>query len=334
MPGPSSSQLGIAIGSLRAGRTGGIAAWLGFTLPSAIAMTVIGLGFTRTDVAGAGWVHGLELVSVAVVLTAVVSMQRSLAPDPQRLVLAGAAMVVALAVTGVAGQSLSILAGALVGLLLFRHEVDSLDLRLPATVGRRFAIGCLTMLGALLVALPVLREWTGSQAVALTAAMVRAGSLVFGGGHVVLPLLDQSVVDPGWVSEPTFLAGYGAVQAMPGPLFTFSAYLGAVSGPEPNGITGAAIALLAIFLPSFLLVWGVLPLWAAVRRHELVQAAIRGIGAVVVGLLAAALVDPVIRTAIDSGWDIVLAAALVLALRVAPVWAVVIVAALVGELVL
>ncbi len=330
LPGPSSSQLGIAIGTLRAGKLGGAAAWAGFTLPSAVVMAAFGLGVATADVADAGWLHGLELAAAAVVLTAVVAMQRALAPDVPRLAIAVAAAAGALAVRGPAAQATLIAVAGAIGALAFRSRSAAPPLHLRFPIGRRLAIASLATFAALLVALPVLRDTVGGNAVALGSAMYRAGALVFGGGHVVLPLLHEGVVEAGMVSEDEFLAGYGAAQAVPGPLFTFSAYVGAVTDLEPNGAAGAALALGAIFLPSFLLLAGVLPLWSVVRRHPGVQAAVVGIGAAVVGLLAAALWDPVLRTSVDSVGDAGLLAALVLALRLVPPWAVVVGAAAVG----
>jgi chromate transporter len=330
LPGPSSSQLGIAIGALRAGSAGGAAAWLGFTLPSAVAMTALGLGVGRADVSGAGWLHGLALAAAAVVLAAVIALARALTPDLPRLAVAAAAATLALLVAGPLGQTLTILGAGALGAVAFRRLVRpvAFDLRLP--FGPRTAVACLVALALLLVGLPVVRDATDSQAAALAAAMTRAGTLVFGGGHVVLPLLDEGVVEPGWVEEDEFLAGYGAAQAVPGPLFTFSAYLGAVESPEPNGVPGAALALVAIFAPSFLLLGGVLPLWSRVRRRMALQAALLGVGAAVVGLLAAALWDPVLTESIDGIGDAAVAGALFVLLRVLPPWAVVAVAALVG----
>jgi chromate transporter len=330
LPGPTSSQLGIAIGMHRAGKLGGVAAWLGFTLPSALVMTAFGIGLARRDVADAGWLHGLELAAAAVVLAAVLAMRRSLAPDLPRLALAGAGAAVALLVPGFAGQALVIAGAGLVGALVFRGDAEPTELHLRFPIGRGLAIACAVLLGGLLVGLPLLRDAVATNAVALADAMVRAGSLVFGGGHVVLPLLYDSVVGSGWTSEETFLAGYGAAQALPGPLFTFSAFVGAAAEPEPNGGAGAALALVAIFLPSFLLLGAVLPLWSAVRRHPVVQAAVTGIAAGVVGLLAAALWDPVLQTSVDGWIDVALVAGLFLALRVLPPWAVVGIAAAVG----
>jgi chromate transporter len=334
LPGPSSSQLGIAIGARRAGRLGGIAAWLGFTLPSALAMTALALVVGESDVGDAGWIEGLELVAVPVVALAVLAMRRTLAPDTPRLALAAAGAALALGGGGFAGQAVALAVGAIVGVLAF---TPSLPEHAPMPrLGRRsiLALGCLAALVALLVGLPVLRDATGSQAVALVDAMFRSGSLVFGGGHVVLPLLDQAVVEPGWVGEKQFLAGYGLVQAMPGPLFTFSAYLGAIQEPEPNGLAGASLALGAIYLPSFLLLGGILPLWSVVRRSSVVQAALVGVGAAVVGLLAAALWDPVLSTSIDGVGDLAFALALLILLRFVPIWVVVPLAAAAGSLLL
>ena len=257
-------------------------------------------------------------------------MQRSLAPDLVRLALAAAAAGVAIAWGGFAGQAAAIALGAFVGIALFRNQ--ALPQRLTASFagGRLMATGCIAAFGALLLGLPALADATG--AVALVDAMFRSGSLVFGGGHVVLPLLDEAVVSPGWVGEQEFLAGYGLAQAMPGPLFTFSAYLGAIQEPSPNGVAGAALAVGAIFLPSFLLLGGVLPLWSSIRRHATVQAALAGVGAAVVGLLAAALWDPVLRTSIDDWADVVFAVVLLALLRLLPVWAVVPIAAAAGAL--
>lgn len=334
LPGPSSSQLGMAIGTLRAGKLGGLLAWLGFTLPSALALTMLALVVGSTDVAGAGWLRGLELAAAAVVLTAVIAMARTLARGPVRFVLAAAAAAVALLVPGAVGQTLTILAAGLVGAALFRGGARPLALHLRFPIGRRLAAVSLALFGALFVGLPVLRAATGAHGVDLFAAFYRAGALVFGGGHVVLPLLDEATVASGWVGQEQFLAGYGAAQAVPGPLFTFSAYLGAIGEPSPNGVAGAAIALVAIFLPSFLLLGGVLPLWSAIRERAVVQAAVAGVGAGVVGLLAAALWDPVLRASVDGAWDALLVAALFGLLRVAPAWAVVAVAAAAGGLVL
>ena len=333
LPGPMSSQLGIAIGAHRGGIPGAAAAWLGFTLPSAVIMTALALVVGATDVADAGWVHGLELVAVPVVLLAVLAMRRALAPDPARLAVAFAGVALAVAVGGFQGQAAALALGAIVGLAAFGHlaRVPELTLRL----GRRGVLGvaCLATLAGLLIGLPALRDLTGSYAVALVEAMVRSGSFVFGGGHVVLPLLDEALVRPDWVSEQEFLAGYGLAQAMPGPLFSFSAYLGAIAEPSPNGVAGAAIALVAIYVPSFLLLSGVLPFWSSVRRHARVQAALVGVSAAVVGVLAAAFWDPILTTSIDGLGDVAFALVLLVLLRFVPVWAVVPLAAAGGAVV-
>lgn len=332
LPGPSSSQLGMAIGARRAGVLGALAAWVGFTLPSATVMTVIALAVGTADVRDAGWVHGLGLVAVPVVGLAVLAMRRSLAPDAFRLGLAVAAAAIALAWHGFGGQAAAILLGGVAGAFWLRGQaVVAPALTRAFRAPKLVAAGCLGAFAALLLGLGPLADATGSQALALVHAMFRSGALVFGGGHVVLPLLHDAVVSPGWVGEQEFLAGYGLVQAMPGPLFTFSAYLGAIQRPAPSGVAGAAIALLAIFLPSFLLLGGVLPLWSSIRAHASVRAVLAGIAAAVVGLLAAALWNPVLTTSIDGAGDVAFALALGLLLRVLPVWAVVLVAAAAGE---
>jgi chromate transporter len=275
-------------------------------------------------------VHGLELAAAAVVATAVIAMARTLARGPARAVLAIAAAVVALALPGTASQVATILVAGAIGAVAFRGAARSLPLTLRFPVGRRLALVSGAAFVALLVGLPLLARAVSSHAVDLAHAFYRSGALVFGGGHVVLPLLNDAVVTPGWVSQQAFLAGYGAAQAVPGPLFTFSAYLGAIEEPSPNGVAGAAIALVAIFLPSFLLLGAVLPVWSAAREHAAVQAAVAGIGAAVVGLLAAALWDPVLQTSVDNIWDALLALVLFGLLRVLPPWAVIPLAAVAG----
>jgi chromate transporter len=333
LPGPASSQLGIAIGALRAGRLGALAAWVGFTLPSAVALVVFAYLVEDAAAPDAGWLRGLAVVAVAVVAQAVLQMARRLAPDPPRIALALAAAAVALAVGGVLGQVLPIVAAGALGALVF-HGAPPRALRHAVPFGRRLATAALALFLGLLVALPLLRGALDIHAVALVDAFYRAGSLIFGGGHVMLPLLDAEVVGPGWVSEEQFVAGYGATQAVPGPLTTFAAYLGTVSGPEPNGVPGAALALGAIFLPSFLLIAGTLPLWALLRSHPRLAGSLRAVNAAVVGLVLAALYDPVWTSAVEEWRDVVLAVAL-LALLVGarlPAWAVVGVAAAAGAL--
>ena len=332
LPGPSSSQVGIAIGVHRAGRLGGLAAWLGFTLPSAVILTALAIWARGVDLEEAGWVHGLELAAAAVVATAVIAMARTLARGPARMLVAVAAAAVALLVPGSPGQVATILAAGGIGVIVFRDSVGALPLTLRFPIGRRTAIASAVCFVGLLVGLPLAADLGSSHTLALTESFYRAGALVFGGGHVVLPLLNDAVVQTGWVSQQAFLAGYGVAQAVPGPLFTFSAYLGAIEEPSPNGVAGAAIALVAIFLPSFLLLGAVLPLWSTVRERAAVQAAVAGIGAAVVGLLAAALWNPILRTSVEGVFDVMFAAALFGLLRFLPPWAVVAIGAAAGAL--
>jgi chromate transporter len=332
LPGPASSQVGIALGILRAGLLGGLAAWLGFTLPSAIALVIFAYGVQGYAVADTGWLHGLKVVAVAVVAQAVWGMARSLCPDRERATMAIVAAVAAVAWPIPAIQVLIIAAAGVVGWRLLPPPAASLGRDIVVPVGRRLAAVSLGVLVALLIGLPLLRLLVSSQALAIFDSLFRVGSLVFGGGHVVLPLLYTEVVPPGWVSAEQFLAGYGAAQAVPGPLFTFSAYLGAVMVGEPTGVAGAALALVAIFLPSFLLIIGVLPFWGRLRSRTDVQAALRGINAAVVGLLLAALYQPVWTSAIGSAADFGLAliAFTLLVWWQAPPWTVVLFAAAAG----
>ena len=277
--------------------------------------------------------HGLELAAAAVVLTAVIAMARTLARGPVKALLAAAAAAVALLFPGTVGQLATILVAGIVGSVIFRGRLQALPLTLRFPVSRRTAIVCANCF-LLLFFVPLwLANIFSSHGLRLVDAFYSAGALVFGGGHVVLPLLNEAVVVPGWVSQQAFLAGYGAAQAVPGPLFTFSAYLGAIEDPSPNGVAGAAIALVAIFLPSFLLLGAALPLWSAARERTEIQAAVAGIGAAVVGLLAAALWDPVLSTSVHDGRDAVAVVLLFLLLRFLPPWAVVGIAALVGAMV-
>lgn len=330
LPGPASSQVGLAIGLSRAGYLGALAAWTGFTLPSAIALVLFAYGVAALgDVSGAGWLHGLKVVAVAVVAQAVLGMMRSLTPDRERASLAVATAALVLAVPGAWGQIGAIILGAIAGITILRAEAPSDHASLPLRIGRRTGIAMLASFFVLLFALPLLASATSWHSVTLFDAFYRAGSLVFGGGHVVLPLLQASVVPPGWVTNDAFLAGYGAAQAVPGPLFTFAAYLGAVMGPAPNGWIGAAICLIAVFLPSFLLVVGALPFWEELRHRPMAQAALRGVNAAVVGLLLAALYNPVWTAGILNAGDFALAAAafLLLVMWQVPPWLVVILSA-------
>jgi len=337
LPGPASSQVGMSIGILRAGLPGALAAWLGFTMPSAAAMILFGYGVTRFgDLSGAAWLHGLKIVAVAVVAQAVWGMARSLCPDKERASVAVGAAILALAVPSAAGQIGAIAAGGLIGWgLLANRDAVQPGAPLAVHLPRAWSVAAAILFFGLLIGLPLLAAAVAAQPIKLFDSFYRSGALVFGGGHVVLPLLQAAVVPPGWVSNDTFLAGYGAAQAVPGPLFTFSAYLGTVMGPKPNGWLGGLLCLVAIFLPSFLLLIGVLPFWESLRRRPAVQSALRGVNAAVVGLLLAALYRPVWTSAIFGPADFALgiAAFLLLALWAVPPWLVVISGAIAATLV-
>ncbi len=336
LPGPASSQVGMALGLSRAGYPGALAAWTGFTLPSAIALVLFAYGVeTLGNAAGSGWLHGLKIAAVAVVAQAVLGMFRALAPDRERASLAVAAAALATAIPTAWGQIGAIVLGAAVGLVLPGGAAPAEHASLPLRVSRFVGAALLAVFFVLLVGLPLLAAAFPAHALALVTAFYRAGALVFGGGHVVLPLLQAAVVPPGWVTNDAFLAGYGAAQAVPGPLFTFAAYLGAVMGPAPNGWTGAALCLIAVFLPSFLLVIGVLPFWEDIRRRPMARAALRGVNAAVVGLLLAALYHPVWTAGIAGPADFVIAAAafLLLSMWQTPPWLVVVLCAVAGGLV-
>ncbi|BBK39498.1 chromate transporter [Allostella sp. ATCC 35155] len=312
LPGPASSQVGMAVGLSRAGYAGALAAWLAFTLPSAVALVLFAYGLEAVGgAAGSPWVHGLKVAAVAVVAQAVLGMMRTLAPDRERATLAVAAAAIALAVPSAWGQVGAILVGAVAGLTVLRAPTAAAEhVPIPLEIGRAAGALCLLLFVALLAGLPLLAAASPERAIAFVDSFYRAGSLVFGGGHVVLPLLQAEVVPPGWVDEAQFLAGYGAAQAVPGPLFTFAAYLGAIAG----GWSAAAICLVSIFVPSFLLVVGALPFWEDIRRRPWAQSALRGINAAVVGLLLAALYDPVWTAGIRNPGDFAVAAAAFLAL--------------------
>jgi chromate transporter len=326
LPGPASSQVGIIVGMMRAGLPGGLAAWLGFTLPSAVALTLFALGVAAWDVGDAGWLRGLKIAAVVVVAQAVWSMSRSFAPDKWRATIAVVAAVAALVYPTAWTQLLIIAAAGIIGWRWLKPEVSAgQPAGLSAGIPRWLAIVSLAAFALLLAALPLLRQVHPAHWLAMFDSFFRSGALVFGGGHVVLPLLQAEVVPPGWIDQPGFLAGYGAAQAVPGPLFTFSAYLGAASGPSPNGVGGAALALAAIFLPAFLLVVGVLPFWDALRTRPGFQSALLGINAGVVGILLAALYNPVWTGAVKTPADVALAAAALALLTLwrAPPWVVV-----------
>ncbi len=332
-PGPAASQIGIGVGLSRAGLPGAVAAWTAFTMPSAIALILFGVGVVQFgDAVGFGALHGLKVVAVAVVAQAVWTMARSLCPDAERATLAVLATIAVLAVPSPFVQVGAIVIGGLVGWAMMQSDAPTDHVGLGIRVNRGVAIGALALFFGALIGLPILAAAFPSQTMALVDSFFRSGSLVFGGGHVVLPLLQAEVVPPGLVSNDAFLAGYGAAQAVPGPLFTFAAYLGTVMTDSPNGVAGGLICLLAIFASSFLLVIGVLQFWDSLRRLNAVRNALLGVNAVVVGLLLAALYDPVWTNAILSAADfgLALAAFVLLVFWKTPAWLVVILTGLGG----
>jgi chromate transporter len=336
LPGPASSQVGIAIGVARAGLFGGITAWLGFTMPSALALTAFALGIGAfANAADAGWLHGLKIVAVAVVAQAVWGMARSLCPDRERATIAILGSLVTLAWPTAVGQLSSIAIAAIAGLTIFRGSSSSSISHMRFPVNKKTGMAAWTIFFALLLGLPLLRQLWASHALEVFDSFFRVGSLVFGGGHVVLPLLQSEVVNPGWVTNEQFVAGYGAAQAVPGPLFTFSAYLGAVMAEPPNGLFGAILTLIAIFLPSFLLIAGALPFWDLLRSVPVFQSALKGVNAAVVGLLLTALYRPVWTSAIHSPADFglgLIAFGLLMFWKFPP-WLVVVLSAAGGEII-
>jgi chromate transporter len=318
LPGPASSQVGFSIGLMRAGYLGALAAWTGFTVPSACALVLFAYGaHALTGPLGVGLLHGLKLVAVSIVAQAVFGMARTLCTDPQRACIAALTTVLMLYASTSLTQIGAILLGGVAGLFACRsapaprptstpRPTPASAHALPAAlaISTRVGLASLAAFTLLLVGLPVFCRVGAPRSVELFAAFYRAGALVFGGGHVVLPLLRDAFVTPGWVSDDTFLAGYGAAQAVPGPLFTFAAYLGTVVQPSPHGVTGAALGLVGIFLPGMLILIGTLPFWDTLRTRPGAQAAMRGINAAVVGILGAALYDPVWTSSVHSLRDV------------------------------
>ncbi|WP_449536615.1 chromate transporter [Ferdinandcohnia sp. Marseille-Q9671] len=306
LPGPASSQVGIGIGVMRAGVLGGIVSFLGFTLPSVIALIVFAVVLQGLDIGDAGWIHGLKLVAVAVVAHAILGMAQKLTPDLSRKAIALLALVGTLLWQTAFTQVGVIFAGAIIGFLLYKNHSDNDTSRVIFPISRTFAAICLTLFFGLLIILPILREITSLNWIAMFDSFYRSGSLVFGGGHVVLPLLEREFVPTGWLSEEAFLAGYGAAQAVPGPLFTFAAYLGAVI----NGWQGGLLATVAIFLPAFLLIVGTLPFWDSLRRNPKIKGALMGVNAAVVGILISAFYHPIWTSSVFAPIDFAFAAVL------------------------
>lgn len=333
LPGPASSQVGIGIGLMRAGLPGAFTAWFAFTLPSALILLAFAFGVDALGGGlGAGLLHGLKIAALAVVTFAVWSMAKTLTPDAPRIAMAlTAALVLAIWPAPLLQIALMAVAGA-IGAILFRQSGPAGGTPDRARLSKSFGAACLVAFVILLFGLPVLAATTGDATMALIDSFFRTGSLVFGGGHVVLPLLEAETVAKGLIDRDSFLAGYGAAQAVPGPLFAFAAYLGASLDTPPNGIWGGILALLAIYVPSFLLVFGTLPFWHDLRRSPLAIGALTGINAAVVGLLLAALYDPVFTSAVSTPVDLAFALAAFAAIAIfrMPSWLLVVLCAAAG----
>lgn len=332
LPGPASSQVGIGVGVMRGGVLGGLTSFIGFTLPSVIVLMIFASLMTTFDISEAGWIHGLKIVAVVIVLHAIMGMSKNLTPDIERKVIALFALVATLLFQSVFTQVGVILIAGVIGFILFKnHEADDNKKAATFPIRKSFSAVCLALFFVLLFALPALRELTGSYWIAVVDSFYRSGSLVFGGGHVVLPLLEQELVPMGWISAEEFLAGYGATQAVPGPLFTFAAYLGTVM----NGWIGGLIATAAIFLPAFLLILGALPFWDMLRNNEKVKGAVMGVNAAVIGILISALYTPIWTSSILEPVHFALAAILFVMLVYfkLPPWVIVVTGAAGGMLI-
>lgn len=330
LPGPASSQVSIGIGLLRGGVLGGIVAWIGFTLPSILMLAAFALLLQTMDVGNAGWIHGLKLAAVAIVAHAVLGMGTKLAAGRVQASIAVAAAAAALLWQAAFAQLAIIAAAGLLGMWLFRNAEQQPSAPLPLQVSRRVGNSCLALFAGLLITLPLAAALFPDSLLALADSMYRSGALVFGGGHVVLPLLEREFVPTGWISEEAFLAGYAAAQAVPGPLFTFASYIGMVT----RGLGGLLVATAAIFLPAFLLVAGALPYWQSIRSSVRMQRALTAINAAVVGLLLAALYNPLFTTAVQGSYDFAIVAALFVLLTQwkLPPWVIVLLGAASGSL--
>jgi chromate transporter len=330
LPGPASSQVGIGIGVYRAGLLGGILAFVGFTLPSVVALVILALIFQGMDIGDTGWIHGLKLVAVAVVAHAIIGMAQNLIPDLKRKSIALFSLVCILLWQTTLTQVVVIALSGIIGYLIFKnHNLTNLSLgRFP--LSRRFGLVCLSLFFGLLILLPIMNKFISSDWLTMFDSFYRSGSLVFGGGHVVLPLLEREFVPTGWLDKQAFLAGYGVTQAMPGPLFTFAAYIGAII----NGWQGGMIATAGIFLPAFLLILGTLPFWDTLRSNNQIRGAIMGVNAGVIGILIAAFYDPIWTSSISAPEDFALASILfsLLAYWKLPPWVIVGIGALGGSI--
>jgi len=331
LPGPASSQVGIGIGVMRAGVLGGVISFIGFTLPSVIALILFALLLTGFHIGNAGWIHGLKIVAVAVVAHAIMSMARNLAPDLKRKAIALFALIGTLVWQTAFTQVGVILIAAVIGFLLYKQHQENEEVSSQFPIAKSVSAICLLLFFGLLFLLPIIKEITGSYWVAMFDSFYRSGSLVFGGGHVVLPLLEQELVPTGWISEEAFLAGYGATQAVPGPLFTFAAYLGAVM----DGWQGGLIATVAVFLPAFLLILGALPFWDSLRNNPKIKGAIMGVNAAVVGILISAFYNPIWTSSILAPIDFAFASILfsMLVFWKLPPWVIVVTGAFGGQLI-
>ncbi|WP_096440104.1 chromate transporter [Alteribacter populi] len=331
IPGPASSQVGIGIGLMRGGLLGAIVSFIGFTLPSVLALMIFAFFLQGFDVSPAGWIHGLKIVAVAVVAHAILGMGQKLAPDRTRATIAIVTLILLLLWQTVYSQVVLILLAGVVGLFIYKGKKQDETTDMNISLSYRFASICLVLFFSLLALLPLARQLFSIEWLALFDSFYRAGALVFGGGHVVLPLLEREVVPTGLVGAEDFLAGYGAAQAVPGPLFTFASYLGTIA----NGWVGGVIATVAIFLPAFLLILGTLPFWNVMRKNSKIQGALFGVNAAVVGILAAAFYNPIFTSAIDTSVDFALAIGLfgLLVFWKVPAWMVVIIGAMGGTLI-
>ncbi|MGD6870277.1 chromate transporter [Bacillus cereus] len=331
LPGPASSQVGIGIGVMRAGVLGGILAFIGFTLPSFIALIIFALVLQGLNIGDVSWIHGLKIVAVVVVAHAILGMAQKLTPDLQRKSIALFALVGTLLWQTAFTQVGVILLSGLVGYLIYKNHADNDEVKLSFPISRKLGVICLSLFFGLLIFLPILREVTSLNWIAMFDSFYRAGSLVFGGGHVVLPLLEREFVPTGWMDEASFLAGYGATQAVPGPLFTFAAYIGAVIGRWQGGL----LATVAIFLPAFLLILGTLPFWDQLRRNPKIKGSLMGVNAAVVGILISAFYHPIWTSAILQPVDFAFAAVLfsMLVYWKLPPWIIVVVGAVGGTLI-